>query len=152
MTKGSGEKGNFERVGAAMGGVAGKMTDTAVDLMSSMLRTAAGTFGGWWARNTPDDARKSFTPEADQACRDHFENVRRAGRTNRSYESMRPLYQFGHLAGSNPDYQGRSFEEVEGDLQQAWTPEYTTAFGEWNTIRDYVNTGYSTHSRGGNLP
>ncbi len=152
MAKGSGEKGNFERVGSAVGGVAGKMTDTAVDLMGSMLRTAAGTFGGWWARSTPDDARRNFTPEADQACRDHFENVRRAGRTNRSYEAMRPLYQFGHMAGSNPDYQGRSFEEVEGDLQKAWTPEYTTAFGEWNTIRDYVNTGYTTHSRGGNLP
>ena len=67
---------------------------------------------------------------------------------------MRPLYQFGHLAGSNPDYQGRSFEEVETDLQRTWTPEYTTAFGEWNDVRDYINTGYSTsrHSRGGNLP
>jgi hypothetical protein len=152
MAKESADKGNFERVGETMGGVAGKMTDTAVDIMSAMVRTAASTIGGWWSRSTPDDAARSFSPDADSACRNHFENVRRAGRTSSSYENMRPLYQFGHMAGSNPDYQGRSFEEVEGDLMKTWTPEYTTAFGEWNNVRDYINTGYSTHSRGGNLP
>ena len=146
----SSEKGNFERVGQAVGGVAGKMGDTAVDLMGSMLRTAASTFGGWWSRATPDEITRNFTPEHDNACRTHFENARRS--SNTSYDAIRPLYQFGHLAGSNPDYQGRSFEEVESDLQRAWTPEYTTSFGEWSNVRDYINTGYSTHSRGGNLP
>ena len=146
----SSQKGNFERVGQAVGGVAGKMGDTAIDLMGSMLRTAASTFGGWWSRNTPDDAIRNFTPEHDNACRTHFENSRRS--SNANYDAVRPLYQFGHLAGSNPDYQGRSFEEVENDLKRTWTPEYTTAFGEWSNVRDYINTGYSTHSRGGNLP
>ena len=151
MANETNDKGNFERVGETIGGVSGKMADTAVDLMSSMIRTAADTFGGWWSRSTPDEALRSFTSDADNACRTHFENTRRASNTN--YDAVRPLYQFGHLAGSNPDYQGRSFEEVENDLQRAWTPEYTTAFGEWGNVRDYINTGYSTHhSRGGNLP
>lgn len=153
MANESGDKGNFERAGETMGSVAGKMTDTAVDLMSSMIRTAASTFGGWWSRSTPDEAIRSFGPDQDNTCRTHFENIRREGRSkSNSYDEVRPLYQFGHLAGSNPDYQGRSFEEVENDLQRAWTPEYTTAFGEWNVVRDYINTGYSAHSRGGNLP
>ena len=155
MEKHTGDKGNFERVGESVGSVAGKMTDTAVDLMGSMLRTAASTFGGWWSRSTPDDAARSFTPEHDDTCRTHFENVRRKSEQQNanSYDTVRPLYQFGHLAGGNPDYQGRSFEEVEGDLKRTWTPEYSTAFGEWNNVRDYINTGYSTrHTRGGNLP
>lgn len=158
MSSNSGEKGNFERVGESVGSVAGKVTDTAVDLMGSMLRTAASTFGGWWERSTPDEAARSFSAEADNACRTHFENRRRSASSasttsDTSYDTVRPLYQFGHLAGGNPDYQGRSFEEVEGDLKRTWTPEYTTAFGEWGNVRDYINTGYSTrHSRGGNLP
>jgi hypothetical protein len=155
MANDSSEKGNFERVGESVGSVAGKVTDTAVDLMGSMVRTAASMFGGWWERSTPDEAVRTFTPEQDNACRTHFENVRRreASEKNTTYDTVRPLYQFGHLAGGNPDYQGRSFEEVEGDLKQTWTPEYTTAFGEWSNVRDYINTGYSSrHSRGGNLP
>jgi hypothetical protein len=154
MTNNSSDKGNFERVGETMGSVAGKVTDTAVDLMGSMIRTAASTFGGWWSRSTPDDAVRNFGPEQDSACRTHFENLNRERKSsNTSYDAVRPLYQFGHLAGSNPDYQGRSFEEVETDLQKTWTPEYTTAFGEWSNVRDYINTGFATrNSRGGNLP
>jgi hypothetical protein len=157
MTSKSSDKGNFERVGESIGGVSGKMADTAVDLMSSMVRTAASTIGGWWSRSTPDDALRSFGSEQDNLCRTHFENLRRSNRssttTGSSYDAVRPLYQFGHLAGSNPDYQGRSFEEVETDLQRAWTPEQSSRYGDWSAVRDYINTGYATHhSRGGNLP
>jgi hypothetical protein len=154
MADKTGDKGNFERVGESVGSVTGKVADTAVDLMSSMVRTAASTIGGWWSRSTPDDMTRSFGPEQETTCRQHFEQKRREGRANTNYDTVRPLYQFGHLAGSNPDYQGRSFEEVETDLQRTWTPEYTTAFGEWNNVRDYIDTGYSAsrHSRGGNLP
>ncbi|HEY0303664.1 MAG TPA: hypothetical protein VGC44_01770 [Longimicrobiales bacterium] len=147
------DKGNFERVGESIGSVTGKAADTAVDLMSSMVKTAASTIGGWWSRSTPDEVRQTFTPEADSTCRHHFEQRRREGRTKSDYDALRPLYQFGHMAGANPDYQGRSFEEVENDLKRTWSPEYTTAFGEWNIVRDYINTGYATrNSRGGNLP
>ena len=144
------DKGNFERVGETVGSVTGKVADTAVDLMSSMVRTAASTIGGWWSRSTPDEMTRSFSSEHENACRNHFEQRRREGKSKADYDAVRPLYQFGHMAGSNPDYQGRSFDEVESDLKRTWTPEYTTAFGEWNTVRDYINTGYETRSsRGG---
>jgi hypothetical protein len=152
MTQKTGDKGNFERVGEGVGSMAGKAADTAVDLMSSMLRTAASTFGGWWSRSTPDDAARSFGAEQDRTCRTHFENLQRSGGAGSSYDNVRPLYQFGHLAGSNPDYQGRSFAEVENELQRTWTPEHSSRYGDWNQVRDYINTGYTTHSRGGNLP
>lgn len=136
------EKGTFERAGAGMGGIAGRAGDAGMDLMGTMIRTVGNIVGGWWSDRTPDDARRLFGERSENACRRHFENVR----TDRSYDDVRPLYQFGHLAGQNPDYQGRSFEQVEGDLRSAWTTDQTRRYGEWSSVRDYINAGYSART------
>jgi hypothetical protein len=142
--------GSMERMGEAMGGLAGKAGDTAVHLMSSMISTVANTVGGWWSDRTPDEALRTFGEREENTCRTHFQS-RPSGATT-SYDRVRPLYQFGHLAGQNPDYQGRTFEEVESDLRNAWSGDQTKQYGDWNSIRDYVNAGYMTrNSRGGNL-
>lgn len=133
------DKGSMERMGEDVGGIAGKAADTAVDLMGSMIRTAASTFGGWWTDRSPEEAVRSFSETEDSSCRAHFQNNNRGG----SYDKIRPLYQFGHLAGSNPDYQGRPFEEVEPDLQAAWTGDQARQYGDWSTVRDYISTGYA---------
>ncbi|HEX8363520.1 MAG TPA: hypothetical protein VF613_25595 [Longimicrobium sp.] len=65
-----------------------------------------------------------------------------SGRT-RSYEDARPLYQFGHMASQNPDYQGRGFHEVEPDLQRHWGSEQTQQHGAWPDVRGFVEFGYS---------
>jgi hypothetical protein len=135
------ENGNFEKAGRAIGGLAGRTGDAAVHVVESLIRTAAGTVGGWWSDRTPDEAVSRFGEREDRSCRTHFENVARRG-TN--YDAVRPLYQFGHLAGANPDYQGRSFEEVESELKTTWSDEQARTFGDWESVRDYINTGYST--------
>jgi hypothetical protein len=140
------DKGTFERVGSGVGGLTGKAADTAVDLMGSMLGTVGRTVGGWWAQRSPDDAVNSFSEEQDRSCRQHFEQVHRSN--SQHYDAVRPLYQFGHLAGSNPDYQGRSFEDVEVDLKNAWTGDASQKYGDWSTVRDYVGTGYRSGSGG----
>jgi hypothetical protein len=132
------DKGTFEKVGSGMGAFAGKAADTAVDLMGSMINSAASLFGGWWSDRTPDEAVRKFTEREDSACRRHFENAAR----DRSYDNVRPLYQFGHLAGQNPDYQGRSFEEVESDLEKTWSASQSKQQGDWQSVRDYVGAGY----------
>jgi len=143
------DRGNLEKVGAGVGGLAGKAADTAVDLMGSMIRRVAGTVGGWWSDRSPNEAVISFGDREENSCRQHFAQNR--SRTT-SYDAVRPLYQFGHLAGSNPDYQGRSFEDVESDLRNAWTSDQSTRYGDWDNVREYIATGYATrHSRGGNL-
>jgi hypothetical protein len=136
------DKGTFEKAGAGMGGLAGRVADTSVDLMGSMIKTVANTVGGWWSDRTPDEALRTFTARDESTCRQHFENTR--GDT--PYDTVRPLYQFGLLAGQNPDYHGRSFEEVEGDLKNAWTSEQAQRYGEWNSVRDYINTGYTARN------
>ena len=148
-------KGNFEQVGNAMGGIAGRMGDAAVNVMGSMISTAAGLLGGWWSDRTPEEVSRNFNEQADSSCRTHFENTARENkaRKNSSYDNVRPLYQFGHLAGGNPDYQGRSFEEVEPELKTAWSGEPATTYGSWDDVQEYIRTGFVTsHSRGGNLP
>lgn len=62
------------------------------------------------------------------------------------YEDVRPLYQFGHVAGQNPDYQGRSFSEVEPELQREWKDEQTQRYGSWPQVRGYIDFGYSQSS------
>lgn len=147
-------KGNLERAGAELGGLAGKAGDTAVNMMGSMLRTVAGTLGGWWSDRTPDEALASFGDREESTCRRHFENNARRATATSSYDSVRPLYQFGHLAGGNPDYQGRSFKDVESDLKNAWTGDQAQTYGDWDSVRDYISTGYTTRSTeqgGGNI-
>ena len=144
------DKGSFEKVGSAMGGMAGRMGDAAVNVMGSMISSAAGLLGGWWSDRTADEVATNFNEQAERSCRTHFEN---SARKNSSYDNVRPLYQFGHLAGGNPDYQGRSFEEVEPELKTAWSGEPATTYGSWDDVQEYIKTGFVTrHSRGGNLP
>lgn len=145
------DKGNLEKVGAGLGGLAGKAGDTAMNLMGSMIGSVARTVGGWWSDRSPDEALAAFGEREDSTCRTHFENARRSSAPS-SYDSVRPLYQFGHLAGSNPDYQGRSFDDVETDLKNAWTGDQARTYGDWRSVRDYISTGYMTrNTRGGNL-
>ena len=136
------EKGTFERVGRGFGGFAGRAADTGIDLAGTMIRTVGNIVGGWWSDRTADDARRMFGERSENACRRHFDSVPR----DSSYEAVRPLYQFGHLAGQNPDYHGRSFEEVESDLRNAWTSEQTRRYGDWNSVRDYVSGGYQARN------
>lgn len=65
----------------------------------------------------------------------------RGGRV-RDYDSARPLYQFGHMAGQNPDYQGRSFREVEPELERAWEGDPSSRYGSWPEVRGYVGFGF----------
>ena len=58
------------------------------------------------------------------------------------YERARPAYQIGYLAGMNPDYRGRDFEDVEGDLRAGWSDEISARHGRWEDVRDYARGAY----------
>lgn len=145
MTDQNREGGTFERVGESMGEsagrVAGRVADTAFNATGQLFNSMASMLGSWWSSANASRAASSFG-EREPACRDHFQ-ARSAGSSSaRSYEQSRPLYQFGHVAGQNPDYRGRSFSEVEPDLRRAWETGGTNEFGRWDDVRDYVGYGY----------
>lgn len=149
------EKGGFEQLGEQLGETAGRMagraTDAAMNVAGTIFGNAMEALGGWWSSDQARQAGSSFGPDQDRQARVHFEG--RAGEAGSGgtgatagYDDVRPLYQFGHVAAHNPDYAGRSFREVEPQLEAAWREDQTTRYGDWPRVRDYVGQGYEQRS------
>jgi hypothetical protein len=147
------DQGSFERLGETLGGMAGRTagraTDMAMDAAGTAMNVAGSIVGSllrrmgpWWSGPQAARATETFSEEQDRACREHFESKARSGGSG--YESARPLYQFGHVAGHNPEYQGKAFDDVEAELQRKWEAAAREGFGDWNEVRDYVNYGYTS--------
>lgn len=136
------ETGNL--VGEGVGGVSGIAAGAAIGSLGGPVGTIigaiAGAVGGWWAGRAVSEAAASYTDEDDAYYRSHFASKTRGSRT--SYETARPGYQLGQLAARNPDYAGRSFNEVEPDLKRGWSDDMRSKYGNWNDVRDYVGSAY----------
>lgn len=65
---------------------------------------------------------------------------------DRDYDRARPAYQLGHLAGLNPDYRDRDFEDVEGELRAGWSDDVSARHGRWEDVRHYARDAYD-HGR-----
>jgi hypothetical protein len=122
-------------VGEAVGGIVGTAAGAGLGALAGplgvLMGAAAGALGGWWAGHTVSDVLENFSDvnyrrtHQDRTGRDDFDRVR-------------DFYRFGHLAGSNPDYQGRSFQDIEPDLRRSWPRDA----GSWEDARDYIEEGY----------
>jgi len=140
------DKGNFQKIGEGLGGLMGQAADTLAGALGSMMQG----MGGWWSQTLSQQGQggvtASFSTDRDDQCRQHFNAQARAGGTVKSYDEARPLYQFGHMAGQNPDYQGRSFDQVEMDLQRNWGTDQQRRYGSWPDVRGFVEFGYHGRS------
>jgi hypothetical protein len=140
-----------ETVGESAGGFLGATTGMAIGAIGGpvgvVLGGIAGAVGGWWAGRGIADA---ITSDDDAAFRRDFESTPDR-LSDRSYEAVRPAYVAGHLAGRNPDYAGRSFENVEPDLRRGWTDDVVRQSGEWGAMRRYARTAFD-RSRGSSSP
>jgi hypothetical protein len=129
-------------VGESAGGVLGGSTGMAIGAIGGpvglVLGGLAGAVGGWWAGK---GVAAAITKDDDAAFRRDFESERDR-LPDRSYDDVRPAYVAGHLAGRNPDYAGRSFEDIESDLQCGWTTEVIGQCGEWPVMRRYARVGF----------
>lgn len=134
-----------DHVGEAAGGISGVLTGAAIGSAAGPIGTViggiAGAMGGWWAGRAVSEAAENFTDADETYYRGHYE--RSPSRTaDRKYEDLRPAYAVGHLAGRNPDYNERSFDEVEKDLQKGWTGSMRERHGEWSTVRPFARDAY----------
>ena len=134
-----------DEVGEAVGGISGVLTGAALGSLGGPIGTIiggiAGAVSGWWAGKAISEAARHVTQEDEAFYREHH----RAGGTGggtRTYDDVRPAYQLGHLAGRNPDYAHRSFDEVEPDLQRGWTGDVAARHGEWSSVRGYAREAY----------
>lgn len=97
--------------------------------------------GGWWAERDVAASVRHLTFEDDVVYRAHydFSPTRLA---DRSYEMVRPAYLVGHVAATNPSYNGMPFESAEPDLRTGWTEEIRGKHGEWDAVRQYAKEAF----------
>jgi hypothetical protein len=124
-------------VGSAVGGITGAATGASVGALAGplgiLVGAAAGALGGWWAGHAISDTLHDYDDE-------NYRRLHSSRPTAGDYTEVRDYYRFGHLAGSNPDYQGRRFEEIEPELRNTFGKE--ARLGRWEDVRDYVAEGY----------
>jgi hypothetical protein len=78
----------------------------------------------------------------DEHYRRHYEGLG-ARRESTSYDEAQPAYHLGHIAGYNPGYVGREFDEIEPELERGWTAAPDTGSTEWTGVREYARAGYA---------
>ena len=135
-------------VGEAAGGISGGLAGAAIGSIGGPIGTLvgglAGVIGGWWAGRSIAEAAKDYGDADDTYYRTHYETSGTVA--GRQYDDVRPAYQLGHLASRNPDYRGRSFDDVERDLRRGWSDDIGARHGDWASVRGYAREGYSRGS------
>lgn len=136
-----------DQVGEAAGGIGGVLAGAAIGSIGGPIGTViggiAGAIGGWWTGRAIAEAASNFSHADDEHFRTDYE-ARATGASNidRSYDRVRPAYQLGYLASRNPEYTGRTFEEIEPHLERGWTGNAEVDGTDWNEMRDYARTAY----------
>jgi hypothetical protein len=124
-----------DAAGAIVGTAAGASMGILAGPLGAMVGAAAGALGGWWAGHHVAEALQNY--DEDEIAREH-----RSLHPSLPYDDARDYYKLGHLAGSNPDYQGRRFEEIEPELERTWSGHVEAHHGPWGDVRDYVAEGF----------
>ena len=139
--------GAAEQAGEGVGGIGGTLAGAAIGSAAGPIGTIvggiAGAAGGWWAGEKAGRALEDMG-EHEPEYRKHFETSASERERRLSYDDARVGYTVGHMAGRNPDYRGRKFEDVETDLRKGWK---TSGTYEYDALRPYVRHGYERTSR-----
>jgi hypothetical protein len=127
-----------EAVGEAAGGISGVLAGAALGSLAGPIGTIigglAGALSGWWAGHTIVDSARQYELTHDPYFRNRY-----AGAT--TYDDVRPAFQLGYLAGANPDWAGRTFEDVEPILHEGWLA-VGVRYGAWAAVRDYARDAF----------
>jgi len=163
-----------DAVGETVGGLSGAATGAALGSLGGPIGTIiggiAGAATGWWSGRAVSEAASSFDQDEDY-YRNHYSSrgsstggvkqtlntplrdavggatggVMGSGATgDATYDHARPAYQLGHLAGMNPDYQGRQFNDVEPELRRGYESYASSNQGpQWDAVRGHVADAYA---------
>ena len=137
---------HLDEAGEGVGGIGGVLTGAAIGSaigpVGTIIGGIAGAVGGWWAGRAVTEAASNLSKGDDEYYRSAYEKAPNR-LADRSYDDVRPAYVIGHLASQNPDYAGRSWDDVSGDLQKGWTADNAKAHGEWSTVKSYAGDAYA---------
>jgi hypothetical protein len=133
-----------DHVGEAAGGISGVTAGAAIGSAGGPVGTViggiVGAMAGWWSGRAVAEAATALTTEDDDYYRKHY-TASPTRLADRSYDDVKPAYYLGHLASRNPEYQNRSWAEVEPDLRNGWSAN--NRYGAWDSVRAYANEGYT---------
>jgi hypothetical protein len=132
-----------EQAGEGVGGIGGTLAGAGIGSIAGPVGTViggiAGAVGGWWAGEKAGRAIEDMGDHEDDYRRHHSE----AGSRDLEYDEARVGYGIGHIAGRNPDYKGRGFDDIEPDLRRGWRHENR----DYDSMRPYVQYGYERTSK-----
>jgi hypothetical protein len=137
-----------DHIGQAAGGITGVVAGAAIGVTAGpvgvLLGGIAGAIGGWWSGRAIAEAAEDITAADEQFYREDYQRVeRRVDLAQRAgFDEARRAYLLGDLASANPDYRGRRFEDVEGDLARGWESDPARS-GDWPLVREYASVGWS---------
>ena len=133
-----------DHVGEAAGGISGVTAGAAIGSIAGPVGTVIGgilgAMGGWWTGRAVAEAATTVTTDDDNYYRSHYDKST-TRLADRGYDDIKPAYYLGHIASRNPDYQNRSFDEIEPDLRSGWSRD--TRYGSWDTVRSYASEGFN---------
>jgi hypothetical protein len=93
--------------------------------------------GAWWLSRKLSETVSEMTEEEEQDCRTFYES--HPARTTVPYEQARTVYVIGYAAARNPDYTGRTYDDVEPHLRTGFTGSRA---GSYDSLRDFTRRGY----------
>jgi hypothetical protein len=107
-----------------------------------VLAGVALVAGGYWASKKLFGAASELSEQDEQDCRTYYEThpMRSAGVP---YSQARTVYVLGYVAGRNPDYAGRAYDDVEPHLRGGYSGRGT---GSYDALRDFGRRGYERSS------
>ena len=122
-----------EALGAVGGILAGAGLGMLAGPIGAVLGGLAGAAGGWWAGGEVEDATKDWS-EYEPRYREHYRSL---ADQELEYDLARLGYFVGHAARRNPDYRGRTFDEVEPFLAAGWDEDR-----EFERHRPYIHGAF----------
>lgn len=135
-----------EQAGEGVGGIGGTLTGAAIGSaagpLGAIIGGIAGAVGGWWAGEKAGRAAEDFN-EHEAYYEQHFRNSNEAAGLD--WNGARLGYGVGHTAGRNPNYRGRSFDDIESDIRGGW--KATNRDRYYDAMRPYIRHSYERTSK-----
>jgi phage tail tape-measure protein len=109
-------------IGAVVGGPIGAVVGGAIGAVAG---GAAGRAAG-----------EAVNPTVEGAYWSENYKTRPYYREGQSYTDYQPAYRYGWESGTRPEYRGRKFGEVEGELEKGWEKVEGSTARTWAQARD----------------
>jgi len=127
-------------VGAASGAAAGAAVGLAVGgPAGAVLGGAVGAVTGGAAGHA---AGESVNPTLEAEFWRKHHVTRPYYEAGKPYEEYEDAYRYGWESAARPEYRGKSFDEVESELERGWRREEGAAGRSWLDVKDAARDAF----------